>query len=148
MLCNRHTVATTQGRLSSPNGVFLQSNLLFAADGGNHRLMVFDVASITHSENAVNGAVQINASQAPVCTKNGPYFWSAPWQEAELEASEDIAQGRVRAFENPQALIAALDADGVHSLPTEQCNQLTPKWHWGVDCVRIEILCLPCEAVE
>ena len=36
--------------------------------------------------------------------KSQAHFWSAPWQEAELEASEDTAQGRVRAFENSQAV--------------------------------------------
>jgi len=46
------------------------------------------------------------------------YFWSAAWQKAELEAGEDIAQGRVRSFEDAQRLIAALDADDVQPRPT------------------------------
>jgi RHS repeat-associated protein len=65
------TAATTQGRLSSPVGVFLLSSLLYAADGGNHRLMVFDVASVTDGENAVNLAGQVDGSLSPVYTKGG-----------------------------------------------------------------------------
>jgi len=42
--------------------------------------------------------------------KSQAYFWSDAWQQAEREASEDIAQGRVRSFSEVEALIAALDA--------------------------------------
>ena len=42
--------------------------------------------------------------------KSQAYFWSRSWQQTEREASEDIAQGRVRAFENVEELIAALEA--------------------------------------
>ena len=65
------SAATSQGRLSSPAGVFLQSSLLYAADGGNHRLMVFDVAAITDGENAMNLAGQVDGSLLPVYTKAG-----------------------------------------------------------------------------
>ncbi|MGH2620385.1 MAG: RHS repeat-associated core domain-containing protein [Anaerolineales bacterium] len=64
------SAATTQGRLSSPSGVFLLSNLLYATDGGNNRLMVFDVASITNGEDAVNLAGQVDGSLSPVYTKS------------------------------------------------------------------------------
>jgi AbrB family looped-hinge helix DNA binding protein len=50
--------------------------------------------------------------------KSQAYFWSAAWQKAELEAGEDIAQGRVRSFENAQGLIAALDAEDVCPRPS------------------------------
>lgn len=42
--------------------------------------------------------------------KSQAYFWSGAWQQAEREASEDIAQGRVRSFNDAEALIAALEA--------------------------------------
>jgi AbrB family looped-hinge helix DNA binding protein len=42
--------------------------------------------------------------------KSQAYFWSEPWQGAEREASEDITQGRVRSFDDVEALIAALEA--------------------------------------
>jgi len=42
--------------------------------------------------------------------KSQAYFWSEAWQQAEREASDDIAQGRVRPFSDVEALIAALEA--------------------------------------
>ena len=42
--------------------------------------------------------------------KSQAYFWSEAWQQAEREASEDIAQGRVRSFNDVEALITALEA--------------------------------------
>ena len=42
--------------------------------------------------------------------KSQAYFWSEAWQQAEREASEDIAEGRVRSFHDVEALITALDA--------------------------------------
>jgi AbrB family looped-hinge helix DNA binding protein len=42
--------------------------------------------------------------------KSQAYFWSDAWQQAEREASEDIALGRVRSFSDVEALIAALEA--------------------------------------
>lgn len=42
--------------------------------------------------------------------KSQAYFWSDNWQQAERQASEDIAQGRVRSYSDVEALIAALEA--------------------------------------
>ena len=42
--------------------------------------------------------------------KSQAYFWSETWQGAEREASEDIAEGRVRTFDDVEALITALEA--------------------------------------
>jgi AbrB family looped-hinge helix DNA binding protein len=42
--------------------------------------------------------------------KSQAYFWSEAWQQAEREASDDIAQDRVRSFSDVEALIAALEA--------------------------------------
>ena len=41
--------------------------------------------------------------------KSQAYFWSEAWQQAEREASDDFAQGRVLPFSDVEALIAALD---------------------------------------
>ncbi len=37
------------------------------------------------------------------------YFWSPQWQEAEREASEDIAAGRIHEVDDVEDLIAKLD---------------------------------------
>jgi len=37
------------------------------------------------------------------------WFWSERWQRMEREADEDVAAGRVRAYENVDDLLAALD---------------------------------------
>jgi AbrB family looped-hinge helix DNA binding protein len=42
--------------------------------------------------------------------KSQAYFWSEAWQQAEREASDDIAQDLVRSFSDVEALIAALEA--------------------------------------
>jgi AbrB family looped-hinge helix DNA binding protein len=42
--------------------------------------------------------------------KTQNYLWSEAWQRAEREASEDIAHGRARAFNEAGELIAALEA--------------------------------------
>jgi AbrB family looped-hinge helix DNA binding protein len=42
--------------------------------------------------------------------KSQAFFWSEAWQQTEREASEDIAQGRVRSFNDVEALITALEA--------------------------------------
>jgi len=42
--------------------------------------------------------------------KSQAFFWSEAWQQVEREASEDIAQGRVRSFNDVEALITALEA--------------------------------------
>ncbi len=64
--------ALSQSRLYTPYGVGLQGSLLYVADANNQRVMVFDVVSIMNGENAVNLAGQMDASLAPVYTKNGP----------------------------------------------------------------------------
>jgi 6-phosphogluconolactonase (cycloisomerase 2 family)/predicted nucleotidyltransferase len=48
--------ATSQSRFFAPSGVFFEAgtSLLYVADKSNNRVMVFDVASITDGENAVN----------------------------------------------------------------------------------------------
>ncbi len=50
------TTATSQGRLSSPYSLAYDStnSRLFVNDAGNYRVMVFNVASISDGENAVN----------------------------------------------------------------------------------------------
>lgn len=43
--------------------------------------------------------------------KSQAYFWTEGWQRAEQEAEQDIAEGRVTAFETVDDLVAALDQD-------------------------------------
>ena len=45
-----------------------------------------------------------------IVEKTQTYFWSEAWQRAEREASEDIAHGRARAFNEVGELIVALEA--------------------------------------
>jgi len=58
---------------------------------------------------AVEGDTIVLSPQKLV-DKSQVYFWSAEWQEAELEASEDIAEGRVQEFDGVDALIDSLEA--------------------------------------
>ena len=48
------TTGTTQSKLSGPSAIAYLSPNLYVASDGNHRVMVFDVSSITDGENAVN----------------------------------------------------------------------------------------------
>ena len=44
-----------------------------------------------------------------IVKKSQAYFWSEGWQEAEQEANDDIAAGRVRDAESTDGLVAALE---------------------------------------
>jgi AbrB family looped-hinge helix DNA binding protein len=37
------------------------------------------------------------------------WFWTRPWQTGEREASDDIARGRVKAFESDEEFLASLE---------------------------------------
>ncbi len=66
--------ATNQNTLISPFGVGynLSTNQLYVADSGNNRVLVFDVASITNGENAINVLGQGNfTSNTAGTTQNG-----------------------------------------------------------------------------
>lgn len=43
-----------------------------------------------------------------VIDKSQAWFWTKEWQEAEREADEDIAAGRVKEFDNVEDAIKAL----------------------------------------
>ena len=43
--------------------------------------------------------------------KSQAWYWTKEWQEAEREADEDIAAGRVKDFDNVEDLIADLNKD-------------------------------------
>lgn len=43
-----------------------------------------------------------------IVDKSQSYFWTKEWQEAEKEASEDIKDGRVKAFDNVDELMKDL----------------------------------------
>ena len=59
---------TTQSRLSAPGGIAYASPYLFVADNGNNRIMIWDVASITNGENAVNVLGQANFTSSGTAT--------------------------------------------------------------------------------
>lgn len=68
--------ATTQGGMYMPRGVAYDSvgNRLFVADMYNNRVLVFDVATITNGENAVNVLGQVNfTSSDNALTQAGMY---------------------------------------------------------------------------
>ena len=73
--------ANTQGGLNAPQGVVIDgsNNFLYVSQNGNHRATVFDIASITDGENAVNALAQYDddlSTPGPIYTKsaahNGP----------------------------------------------------------------------------
>lgn len=43
--------------------------------------------------------------------KSQAWYWTKEWQEAEREADEDIAAGRVKEFDNVEDLIKDLNRD-------------------------------------
>jgi DNA-binding beta-propeller fold protein YncE len=68
------TSATTQAEMSGPDGVIYDSvnNRLFVADYNNNRVLVYDIASITNGENAVNVLGQPDfTSSTPATTQAG-----------------------------------------------------------------------------
>ena len=44
-----------------------------------------------------------------VIDKSQAYFWKAAWQTAEKEAQEDLSNGRTKAFDSVDDLLADLD---------------------------------------
>ena len=44
-----------------------------------------------------------------IVDKSQAYFWTKEWQEAEREASRDIAAGRVKTFDTAEELVKELD---------------------------------------
>ena len=56
-------------RPNSPRGLIYDpaGNRLFVADFSNNRVMLFDVASITNGENAVNVLGQANFTSGSAC---------------------------------------------------------------------------------
>jgi hypothetical protein len=45
--------------------------------------------------------------------KDQAYFWTQVWQESELEAEQDLRQGRTKQFKTLEALIDDLDAEEI-----------------------------------
>ena len=72
-----NTPACTQNRMNGPNSVTYDgtNNRLFVLSYGNHRVLVFDVTTITNGENAINVLGQSNfTSNSTACTQNGMYW--------------------------------------------------------------------------
>ena len=55
-------------------------------------------------------AVEADAQDSMDLDTSQTYFWSDEWQDAEAEASEDIARSRVQAFNSIDDLIADLQS--------------------------------------
>lgn len=64
------TLATTQAGMKAPKGLVYDSvgQKLFVADSTNNRVLVFDVASVTNGENAINVLGQANFTTATAAT--------------------------------------------------------------------------------
>jgi len=43
--------------------------------------------------------------------KSQAYFWSRQWQQAEREAEQDVAEGRLSAYQDADQLVADLEAN-------------------------------------
>jgi antitoxin MazE len=43
--------------------------------------------------------------------KSQAYFWTETWQQAEREANDDVAEGRLHPFDDVEKLISALESD-------------------------------------
>jgi hypothetical protein len=61
-------------------------------------------------EGAVNGAAILleEISDGRIDSEQA-WFWTRDWQAREREADDDLAAGRVTAYENDEGLLAALD---------------------------------------
>jgi AbrB family looped-hinge helix DNA binding protein len=55
-----------------------------------------------------NGTITLVAKR--LIDKTQAYFWTEAWQKGEREASDDIASGNLRSFDNAEDLIRALEA--------------------------------------
>lgn len=50
----------------------------------------------------------INLNIPPITDQSQIYYWKLAWQHDEAEALEDLAAGRVRAFDDPEAAVRYL----------------------------------------
>ena len=55
-----------------------------------------------------NGTITLVAKR--LIDKTQAYFWTESWQQGEREASDDIAAGNLRAFDDAGDLVRALEA--------------------------------------
>jgi DNA-binding beta-propeller fold protein YncE len=69
------SAATSQAGLRNPMGLTLNANLLYVADALNARVMIFNVASISNGENAVNVLGEADfTSFAPAAAQNRTFY--------------------------------------------------------------------------
>ena len=85
---------TRKGQITLPSSV---RKLLHIEEGDLVEIEVKDGLAI------VTPTKQVDKDQA--------WFWTEEWQEAEREASEDIAAGRVKTFDTVEELIRDLNKD-------------------------------------
>jgi 6-phosphogluconolactonase (cycloisomerase 2 family) len=73
-----NSAGTTQAKMSTPNGIALDlNNRLFVAETGNHRVLVFDVTSITDGENAINVLGQTDFTSSSSSTSQSKFNYPA-----------------------------------------------------------------------
>jgi DNA-binding beta-propeller fold protein YncE len=74
------TAAVTQNGMNAPRGLSLSGTTLFVADAGNHRVLFYDIASITNGENASNllGHYDETSFTAPVPIYSDKYANNGP----------------------------------------------------------------------
>jgi DNA-binding beta-propeller fold protein YncE len=88
---------TSQNGFSSPRGLVYESvsERLFVADNGNHRVLVFDVASLTNGQNASNVIGQTNyfgnTSSTTQAGLNGPVSMSYDPVNTRLYVTQNTA---------------------------------------------------------
>lgn len=85
-----------RGQVTLPKSILERFHL---EEGDSLELNIHEVTG----EIIITPMVQVPASQR--------WFWTEEWQKAEQEADDDIAAGRVKAFNNIDDLIADLESD-------------------------------------
>lgn len=75
---------TTQSGLDGPTGVLVRSGKAYVADTNNHRVMVFDVGTITNGENAVSVLGQADFVSGDLAVTQ-----SGLWYPADVALDED-----------------------------------------------------------
>lgn len=102
--------ATFQDRLSEPRGLLYEasSDRLFVGDYGNHRVVVFDTASIANGENAVNVLGQPDFTTADAGNDGQDQLWNPQGLSYDAAHGElvvaDVANQRVMIFDGAAPL--------------------------------------------
>jgi len=93
------TAATTQSGMRNPQGATIDpsAHLLFVADTANHRVTIFDVASVTNGENATGVLGQADFTGGSPATSqdrmNSPRGLIFPYAASPSEITTNIGYG-------------------------------------------------------